>query len=186
MQQYQQQIKAIQGQDSHNCEQREVSLAPAIPFHVIRNPSISTILDLSVYASSDAKSIKDQNPLDILASQVVQMIEHTNQAQVVNGVQLTFPNCCSYKGCCTPLHLVLEDCLTCLRLVHQICQQFSVRLGINSSTLFYQVCFKEGEEITSTCLDLSAAAHPSTAQTMQETIEDFRVAYSRLQTAQIT
>jgi hypothetical protein len=128
-------VKAIQGQGPHKCKQKEVSPAPAIPFHVIRNQSISTILDLSVSANSDAKSINDKNPLDFLASQAVQMIEHTNQAQVVDGMQLTLPNRCSYKGCDAPLHLVPEHCLTCLRLVHQI-------LGINSSTLLCQVCFK--------------------------------------------
>ncbi len=98
------------------------------------------------------------------------MIEYANQAQVFDGMRLTLPNRCSYEGCGTPLQLVLEHCSTCLRLVHLLCQ----------------VCFKEGEEITTTCLDLLAAAHPSTARTMQETIEDFKVAYSRLQTAQIT
>ncbi len=64
-------VRAIQGQGSHKCEQREVSPAPAIPFHVIRDLSISTNLDLSVSACSDAKLIKEQNPLDILASQAV-------------------------------------------------------------------------------------------------------------------
>ncbi len=85
-------VRAIQGQGPHECEQREVSPAPAIPLHVIRDPSISTNLDLSVSASSDAESINEQNPLDILASQAVQMFEHKNQAQVVDGMQLTLPN----------------------------------------------------------------------------------------------
>ncbi len=111
--------RAIQGQGPHKCEQRD-SPAPAIPFRIICNRSISTILDLSVSASSDAKSINDQNPLDILTYQAVQMIEHTNQAQVVDGMQLTLPNWCSYEGCGPPLHLVPEHCSTCFRLVHLI------------------------------------------------------------------
>jgi hypothetical protein len=64
-------VRAIQGQGPHECEQREISPTLAIPFHIIRNPSISTNLDLSVSASSDAESINEQNPLDILASQAV-------------------------------------------------------------------------------------------------------------------
>jgi hypothetical protein len=48
-------VRAIQGQGPHECEHREVSLEPAIPFHVICDPSIFTNLDLSVSASSDAK-----------------------------------------------------------------------------------------------------------------------------------
>ena len=47
-------------------EQREVS--PAIPFHIIRNPSLLTNSDLSV---SDGSS--GQHPLNMLASQAVQM-----------------------------------------------------------------------------------------------------------------
>ena len=61
-------------------ERREVS--PAIPFHIIRDPSLLTNLDLSV---SDGSS--KQHPLDILASQAVQMSENTNQAQLI-----TLPN----------------------------------------------------------------------------------------------
>ena len=45
-------------------ERREVS--PVIPFHIIRNPSLLTNLDLSV---SDGSS--KQHPLDMLASQAV-------------------------------------------------------------------------------------------------------------------
>jgi hypothetical protein len=43
-------VRAIQGQGLHKCEQREVSPAPIIPFHVICDPSLSTNLDLSVSA----------------------------------------------------------------------------------------------------------------------------------------
>jgi hypothetical protein len=75
--------------------------------------------------------------------------------------------------------------LTSLRLVHEICQQFSDGQGIDSSFFLPGRC-KEGEEITTTFSNLSAAAQPFTAQTMQETREDFRAAYSRLLTAQTT
>ncbi len=65
-------VRAIQGQGPHKCEQREVLPALAIPFHIICDPSISTNWDLSVTASSDAKSIiTEQNALDILAGQAV-------------------------------------------------------------------------------------------------------------------
>jgi hypothetical protein len=64
-------VRAIQGQGPHECEQREVLPAPAIPFNIIHNLSISTNMDLSVSASSVAKSINEQNLLDILASQAV-------------------------------------------------------------------------------------------------------------------
>ena len=65
-------VRIIRGQREEE-EQQEVS--PAIPFHIIRNPSLSTNSDLSVSASSN-----EQNPLDILASQAIRMFENTNQA----------------------------------------------------------------------------------------------------------
>ena len=52
-------LRIIKGQRKEE-EQRDVS--PAIPFHIIRDPSLSTNSDLSVSASSN-----EQNPLDILA-----------------------------------------------------------------------------------------------------------------------
>ena len=64
-------VRIIKGQRKEE-EQRDVS--PAIPFHIIRDPSLSTNSDLSVSASSN-----EQNPLDILASQAVQTFENTNQ-----------------------------------------------------------------------------------------------------------
>ena len=104
-------VRIIRGQREEE-EQREVS--PAIPFHIIRDPSLSTSSDLSVSASSN-----EQNPLDILASQAVRTFENTNQAQDFDGMQLTLPNRCSYEGCGAPLHLVPEYCSHCLRLVHR-------------------------------------------------------------------
>ncbi len=81
-------VRAIQGQGPNKCEQREVSPTPAIPFHVIRDPSISTNLDLSVSASSDAKSINEQDPLDILASQAVY---NSVVVTKLSGVQTPLP-----------------------------------------------------------------------------------------------
>jgi hypothetical protein len=126
-------VRIIKGQRKEE-EQRDVS--SAIPFHIIRNPSLSTNSDLSVSASSN------ENPLDILASQAVRTFENTNQAQDFSGMQLTLPNRCSYQGCGAPLHLVPEYCTYCLKLVHRICQQFSVGQGIvsSTSTLLCSVC----------------------------------------------
>ena len=87
-------VRIIKGQRKEE-EQRDVS--PAIPFHIIRDPSLSTNSDLSVSASSN-----EQNPLDILASQAVRTFENTNQAQL-----LTLPNRCSYERCGAPLDLVV-------------------------------------------------------------------------------
>ncbi len=47
-------------------------------------------------------------------------------------------------------------------LCRNIAWQFSVGQGIHSSTLLCQVCCKEGDEITTTCLDLSVAKLYST------------------------
>jgi hypothetical protein len=59
-------VRIIKGQREGE-EQRTVS--PAIPFYIIRDPSLSTNSELSVSASS---SSNEQIPLDILASQAVQ------------------------------------------------------------------------------------------------------------------
>ncbi len=56
-------VRIIKGQGK---EEEQWDVSPAIPFHIIRNPSLSTNSDLSVSASSN-----EQNPLDILASQAV-------------------------------------------------------------------------------------------------------------------
>ncbi len=66
-------VRIIKGQREEE-ERREVS--PAIPFHTIRDPSLSTNSDLSVSVSSN-----EQNPLDMLASQAGQTFENTSQAQ---------------------------------------------------------------------------------------------------------
>ncbi len=66
-------VRIIKGQREEE-ERQEVS--PAIPFHIIRNQSLSTDSDLSVSVSSN-----EQNPLDILASQAIRMFENTSQAQ---------------------------------------------------------------------------------------------------------
>ena len=88
-------VRIIKGQREEE-ERQEVS--PAIPFHIIRDPSLSTNLDLSV-----SVSLNEQNPLDVLASQAVRTFENKSQAQL-----LTAPNQCSYEGCGAPFHLVPE------------------------------------------------------------------------------
>jgi hypothetical protein len=120
-------VRIIKGQREEE-ERQEVSRA--IPFHIIHDPSLSTNSELSVSVSSN-----EQNPLDMLASQAFRTFENTSQAQL-----LTAPNRCSYEGCGTPFHLVSEICTCCLRLVHQICQQFAVGQGIPSSMLLCLDC----------------------------------------------
>jgi hypothetical protein len=93
-------VRIIKGQPKEE-EQRDVSTA--IPFHIIRDPSLSTDLDTSVSASSN-----EQNPLDILASTAVQTFENTNQAQDFRGMQLTLPNRCSYQKCGAPLSEAIQ------------------------------------------------------------------------------
>jgi len=137
-------------------EQREVS--PAIPFHIIRNPSLLTNSDLSV---SDGSS--GQHPLNMLASQAVQMSENTNQAQL-----LTLPNRCSYERCGAPLDLVPELCTYCFGYVHQICQQFAVGQGSPSSTLLCSDCCA----IYGTGFDISAYAEDVVVDEEEEEEED--------------
>ncbi len=45
-------VRAIQGQGPHECEQREVSPAPAIPFHDIRGSRICRRVVIPPYAST--------------------------------------------------------------------------------------------------------------------------------------
>jgi hypothetical protein len=94
-------------------EQREVS--PAIPYHAI------SCLDLSISTGLISERTSAENPLDILANQVAVMLEPASQCAM--SMQLTLPNQCSYEGCGAPLNLVPEHCSSCLRLVHQLCQQ---------------------------------------------------------------
>ena len=56
-------VRIIKGQRE---EEERWEVSPAIPFHIIRDPSLSTNLDLSVSVSSN-----EQNPLDMLANQAV-------------------------------------------------------------------------------------------------------------------
>ncbi len=82
----------------------------------------------------NAERFNTKNPLDILASKAIKS----------ERMQLTFPNRCSSKGCSAPLHLVPEQCSSCLRLVHPIlCQKFMVGLGVNFSKLLCPVCHEE-------------------------------------------
>ena len=69
-------VRIIKGQREEE-ERREVS--PAIPFHIIRDPSLSTNSNLS-----DSGGSSDQNPLDMLASQAAE-----NDAEVGHDVGTT-------------------------------------------------------------------------------------------------
>ena len=100
-------------------EQREVS--PAIPYHAIGCPTHSTISDSSISTVLISERTSAENPLYILANQAAVMLEPASQCAM--SMQLTLPNRCSYKGCGAPLNLVPEHCSSCLRLVHQLCQQ---------------------------------------------------------------
>ncbi len=117
-------------------EQGEVT--PAIPYHAISCPTLSTNSDSSISFGLISRRASAENLLDILANQAAFIMESSNQCAVC--MQLTLPNQCSYRRCGTPLDLVLEYCSSCLRLVHQICQQFSVCPGVNTSTMFSLVC----------------------------------------------
>jgi hypothetical protein len=70
-------VRIIKGQREEE-ERREVS--PAIPFHIIHDPSLSTNSYLSVSVSSN-----EQNPLDMLASQAVRTFENTSQTQLLTA-----------------------------------------------------------------------------------------------------
>ena len=113
------------------------------------------------------------------------MLEPTNQCTM--STQLTLPNRCSYKGCGAHLNLVPEHCSSCLRLVHQICQQFWVGPCIGISMLLCWVCHDKEADIIMSSLDASITASATTAQvdrTTQEVRDNTRAAYERLQTAQ--
>jgi hypothetical protein len=112
-------------------EQRDVS--PAIPYHAIGCPTLSTISDSSIFTGLISERTSAENPLDILANQAAVMLEPTSQCAV--SMQLTLPNQCSYERCGAPLDLLPEHCSSCLRLVHQLCQQFLVGPGVDTSTL---------------------------------------------------
>jgi hypothetical protein len=79
-------VRAIQGQGPHKCEQREVSPAPATPFHVIHDPSLSKIFGLIVSASSNAKTTTEQNCAKWLSSGPAwQEVEFTLRYRVSNS-----------------------------------------------------------------------------------------------------
>ena len=65
-------VRAMQGPH----EQREVS--PAIPYHDIRCPSLSTNADSSVSASLNFERTNVENPLEILANQAIQILKTTS------------------------------------------------------------------------------------------------------------
>jgi hypothetical protein len=112
-------------------EQQEVS--PAIPYRAIGCPTHSTILDSCISTVLISERTSAENPLFILANQASVMLEPASQC--AKSMQLTLPNQCSYEGCGVPLNLVREHCSSCLRLVHQLCQQFLPGPGINISML---------------------------------------------------
>ena len=107
---------------------KQRGFSPVIPYHAIGCPTLSSILDLSMSTSSISERTSAENPLDILANQAAVMFE------------LSLPNVCSYEGCDAPLDLVPEHCSSCLRFVCQVCQQFLVGPGVNTSTLLCQDC----------------------------------------------
>jgi hypothetical protein len=76
-------VRKIKGQRKEE-EQRDVS--PAIPFHIIRDPSLSTNLDLSVSASSN-----EQNPLDILAVKPFERLKIQIKLKILVECNSPFP-----------------------------------------------------------------------------------------------
>jgi hypothetical protein len=117
-------------------EHQEVT--PAIPYHAINCPTLFTNSDSSISSGLISKRASAENLLDILANQATFILESSNQCAV--SMQLTLPNQCSHKRCGAPLNPMPEYCSSCLRLVQQICQQFLVGPGINTSTMLCLVC----------------------------------------------
>ncbi len=108
-------VRNIQGLQ----EQWEVS--PAIPYHAIGCLTLSTISDSSISTGVISERTSAENPLYILANQAAVMLEPASQC--VMSMQLILPNRCSHEGCGAPLNLVPKHRSSCLRLVHQLCQQ---------------------------------------------------------------
>ncbi len=87
-------------------EQQKVK--PAIPYHAIGCPTLSTNLDSSISSGLIFERASKENLLDILANQATFIFKSSNQCSV--SMQLTLPNQCSYERCGAPFDLVLEYC----------------------------------------------------------------------------
>ena len=71
-------------------QQQQEEVSPAIPYHAIVCPTLSTNSDSSISADLISKRTSAENPLDILANQATVMLEPTSQCTV--STQLTLPN----------------------------------------------------------------------------------------------
>jgi hypothetical protein len=71
-------------------EQQQQEVSPAIPYHAIVCPTLSTDSDSSISADLISERTSAENPLDILANQAAVMLEPTSQCTV--STQLTLPN----------------------------------------------------------------------------------------------
>jgi hypothetical protein len=89
-------VRKIKGQRKEE-EQRDVS--PAIPFHIIRDPSLSTNSDLSVSASSN-----EQNPLDILARKIQIKLKISVECNSSSQSMLAPRMWCTSPPCAGVLH----------------------------------------------------------------------------------
>ena len=165
-------------------EQQQQEVSPAIPYHAIVCPTLSTDSDSSISADLISERTSAENPLDILANQAAVMLEPTSRCTV--STQVTLPNRCLYEECGAPLNLVPKHCSSCLRLVHRNCQQFWFGRCIGTSMLLCPVCHDEESDIMSSS-DASTTAPATAAQvvrTTQEVRDNARAAYERLQAAQ--
>jgi hypothetical protein len=133
-------VRNIKGPHEHQ------EVTPAIPYHSIGCPTLFTNLESSISSGLISERASAENLLDILANQPAFILESSNQCAV--SMQLTLPNQCSYERCGTPLDLVSEYCSSCLKLVHQICQQFLVGPDINTSTMLCLVCHDQQSPTT--------------------------------------
>jgi hypothetical protein len=70
------------------CEHQEVT--PAIPYHAIGCPTLSTNSDSIIPPGLISKRASAENSLDILANQAAFILESSNQCAV--SMQLTLPN----------------------------------------------------------------------------------------------
>jgi hypothetical protein len=71
-------------------EQQQQEVSPAIPYHAIVCPTLSTDSDSSISADLISERTSAENPLDILANQAAVMLEPTSWCTV--STQLTLPN----------------------------------------------------------------------------------------------
>jgi hypothetical protein len=85
-------VRRIRDSPEQQQQQQQKEVSPAIPYHAIVCPTLSTNSDLSISADLISKRTHTENPLDILANRAAVMLEPTSQCTV--STQLILPNRC--------------------------------------------------------------------------------------------